>query len=232
MDAEFWLKRWREGRIGWHHEAVMPLLEKHWPTLGIPRGTSVLVPLAGKTLDMLWLSQQGMQVVGVELSPIAVESFLAENHLHALPSAGRAGTRYRVTNPPGGSIDLINGDVFAVDPAVLAGCAAFYDRAAMIALPPPMRERMVREVYARLAPDSHGLLITLDYPQQEMDGPPFSVSEAEMHKWFDAGWNVDQLERRDILEASPNFSEQGVTSMHTAVYRLARRHEQTQPMAA
>jgi thiopurine S-methyltransferase len=66
-------------------------------------------------------------------------------------------------------------------------------------------------------------LITLDYPENEMEGPPFSVDEAEVHRLFDAQWNVGQVERRDILASQPSFSENGVTALHTAVYALTRR---------
>lgn len=224
MKAEYWLQRWREGRTGWHHESVMPLLEKHWASLGIARGARVLVPLCGKSLDMLWLAQQGMRVLGVEISPLAIEAFLAENHLHASKSEAADGVHYRVTNALGaGEIEIINGDVFGVAPDSLAECRAFYDRAALIAFPSPMRDRLAHEVYVKLPAGSPGLLITLDYPANEMEGPPFSVDEAEVHRLFDAHWNISQLERRDILASQPSFSQGGVTALHTAVYALTRR---------
>lgn len=223
MDSNYWLQRWQDGRTGWHHEEVMPLLAQHWPALAVPLGTRVLVALAGKTLDMLWLSRQGLHVVGVEVAPIAVESFLAENSLQADVRSSPEGPRYTVTNAPGAGIEIINGDVFGVDAATLGGCGAFYDRAATIALPAPIRERLAREVYARLPAGSRGLLITLDYPPQEMDGPPFPVDDAEAHRLFDPHWQVEQLERRDILASQPHFAEQGVTALHTAVYRLQRK---------
>ncbi|WHZ18656.1 MAG: Thiopurine S-methyltransferase [Rhodanobacteraceae bacterium] len=224
MKAEYWLQRWREGRTGWHRDEVMPLLVQHWPALDVPRGTRVLVPLCGKSLDMPWLASQGLRVLGVDVSPIAVESFLAENHLHARTSAASEGTHYRVTNAPdGGGIEIINGDVFKLNPATIANCHAFYDRAALIAFPTPMRDRLAREVYSKLPAGARGLLITLDYPANEMEGPPFSVDEDEVHRLFDAEWDIGQLEYRDILASQPSFSEQGVTALHTGVYALTRR---------
>lgn len=223
MDTEFWLQRWREGRTGWHRDAVMPLLEKHWPALGAASGARVLVPLCGKSLDMLWLSAQGHDVLGVELSPVAVESFLRDNQLYARSKAKADGTWFKVTNPPGGSIDIINGDLFAVDAATLASCDAFYDRAAMIALSAPLRERMAREVYAQLPAGSRGLLITLEYPQHEMEGPPFSVDGAEAHRLLDPHWVISELERRNIFGDDPSFAERGATAMHTGVYAARRK---------
>ncbi|HEY9112120.1 MAG TPA: thiopurine S-methyltransferase [Rhodanobacteraceae bacterium] len=223
METEYWLKRWREGRTGWHREEVMPLLVQHWPALNVPRGARVLVPLCGKSLDMLWLSRQGMHVLGVDVSAIAIESFLAENQLHARTRSTAEGTHYDVTNAPGGEIEIINGDVFELDPAVIARCDAFYDRASIIAMPAAMRGRMADTVYMQLPAGSAGLLIALDYPENEMQGPPFSVDEAELRRLFDQQWNIEQMERRDILASQPSFQEQGVTALHTSVYALTRR---------
>lgn len=224
MKPEYWLQRWREGRTGWHRESVMPLLEQHWGALGVARGARVLVPLCGKSLDMLWLAGQGMHVLGVEISPLAIDAFLAENDLRASKAEAADGTHYRITNAPSdGAIEIINGDVFDIAPGTYEACRAFYDRAALIAFPAPLRDRLLREVYARLPAGSRGLLITLDYPSKEMQGPPFSVDEAEVHRLFDEHWNIRQAERRDILASQPSFSEGGVTALHTAVY-AARRH--------
>lgn len=220
METEYWLKRWREGRTGWHRPEVMPLLVQHWPALNVPRGSRVLVPLCGKSLDMLWLAEQGMHVLGVDVSPIAIESFLAENQLHARTRSTVEGTLYEVTNTPGGEIQIINGDAFEVDPAAIAQCNALYDRAALIAMPPPMRRRLVDELYMQLPAGSAGLLITLVYPENEMQGPPFSVDDAEVHDLFGKHWQVDQLAYRDILASQPAFAEQGLSSLHTGVYAL------------
>lgn len=98
-----------------------------------------------------------------------------------------------------------------------------YDRAALIALPPALRRRCARGVYGRLPPGCRGLLITLEYPQAEKQGPPFSVPEDEVHALFDGEWDVALLERRDILAREPGFRAEGVTALSTAVYRLRRR---------
>jgi thiopurine S-methyltransferase len=218
VDADFWLQRWNEGRIGFHRDEVMPLLEKHWPGLGVRAGGRVFVPLAGKSLDMHWLAAQGHEVLGAELSPLAVQAFFAEAGLQPAIHADAEGVHHRA-----GPVDLVLGDVFALSADLLGRMDAVYDRAAIIALPPPMRRRYVAEVYAKLPRGCHGLLITLEYPQAEMGGPPFSVDEAEVRDLFAPGWDVGLLERRDILAQEPRFREDGVSALSTAVYRLQRR---------
>lgn len=218
MQPEFWLERWREGRIGFHRDAVMPLLVQYWPALAAPAGTRVFVPLAGKSLDMIWLAAQGHSVLGVELSPLAVQQFFGENDLHPQVADTPHGRRHTVDG-----IELIQGDVFDLDDAPLSGCHAVYDRAALIALPAGLRARYADEVYGRLPAGCRGLLITLEYPQAEKDGPPFPVDEAEVHRLFADRWDIELLERRDILANEPGFRAEGVTALHTAVYRLSRR---------
>lgn len=218
MRSDFWLQRWHEGRIGFHREAPMPLLLQYWPTLELPVGSRVLVPLAGKSLDMLWLAAQGYHVLGVELSPLAVQQFFEENQLTAKVHESPLGLHHVA-----GKIEIIQGDVFTLDDATLATCAAVYDRAAIIALPAPMRARYAKDLYARLPAGCLGLMITLEYPQQEMDGPPFSVDAKQLGELLEKAWQIQQLERRDILAAQPDFSEGGVTSLHTGIYQLQRR---------
>jgi len=218
MHAEFWLQRWREGRTGFHRGEPLPLLTKHWPELGLPAGSRVLVPLCGKSLDMAWLVAQGHRVLGVELSPLAVAQFFDEHGLAATRHDSPLGTHHVA-----GNIEIIQGDVFGLDDATLATCSGVYDRAAIIALPPPLRERYARELYARLPAGCRGVMVTLDYPQHELEGPPFSVEEAEVRARFGDAWKVELLERRDILANEPKFRQDGVTSLHTGVYRLQRK---------
>lgn len=218
MDPDFWQQRWREGRIGFHQDKPTPLLLEHWPALALAPGSQVFVPLAGKSLDLVWLAAQGHRVLGVELSPLAVEQFFAEHDLAPQVHDSRYGRHYRA-----GEIELICGDVFGLDAEALADCAAVYDRAALIALPPPSRRRYVRELHALLPAGCRGLLITLEYPPHEKQGPPFTVPETEVRELYGRDWRVETLERRDILAQQPGFVAEGVSALETVVYRLSKR---------
>lgn len=221
MDADFWLRRWRENQIGFHQTHTTPALERYWNTLGLPRGSRVFVPLAGKSLDLLWLAAQGHRVLGVELSALAVEQFFAENALTPTVHESRYG-RHHVA----GAVELIQGDAFALDEAALADCTGVYDRAALIALPPATRARYVGELYARPPAGCRGLLVTLEYPQPQKKGPPFSVEEDEVRALYEPGWDVERLERRDVLAEEPRFVAEGLTTLSSAVYRLRHRRDQ------
>ncbi|HEY9460045.1 MAG TPA: thiopurine S-methyltransferase [Paralcaligenes sp.] len=215
MDADFWLKRWREGHIGFHQERVTPLLQKYWPSLLLPSGSRVLAPLCGKSLDMIWLAEQGHRVLGVELSSLAVDQFFTENDLHPKVHDSNLG-RHHIA----GNIEIICGDIFALDPATLAQCTGVYDRAALVALPRDMRKRYAQHVYGSLSKHYRGLLLTLDYRQEQMDGPPFAVHEAEVTTLLGQYSDVKIIDRRDILAKEPKFAERGLTRLDAVVYRL------------
>lgn len=217
MDASFWLQRWQEGRIGFHQERPTPLLERYWDNVGARAGSTVLVPLAGKSHDMDWLAARGHHVIGVELSPLAIEQFFTERGLTPEVQSDADGTHHRA-----GTIDLIQGDAFALGDRLLHACDAVYDRAALIALPADLRRRYADRVYARLRPGCRGLLITLAYPEHEKAGPPFSVDAAEVGCLFASHWSRDLLECKDILADQPGFQAEGVSALTTSAWRLLR----------
>lgn len=220
MEVDFWLERWREGRIGFHLNQVMPLLRKHWPSLQVASGERVLVPLCGKTLDMAWLASQGYKVLGVELSQVAVEQFFDEHSLTPTQHDTTQGRHYIA-----GDIEIICGDIFQLSAETLSECAAVYDRAALIALPARMRQGYVDHIYNQLPHDCKGLLITLDYPQEQKDGPPFSVPDAEVQTLFSGATSATIIDRRDILQEEEKFVQSGVQRLETIVYRLDRSRE-------
>lgn len=216
MNPDFWHQRWAENKIGFHQSEPTPLLLKHWPALAVPQGARVFVPLAGKSLDMVWLASQGHRVFGVELSRTAVEQFFAEHELQPEVEESRYGRHYRA-----GPIEIVCGDAFALDTSILGDCEAVFDRAALIALPPDLRKRYADELYARLPGGCRGLLITLEYPQHERDGPPFSVAEDEVHALYARDWHATLAERRSIPRDHAGYVE-GVSRLDTAVYVLQR----------
>ena len=217
MQPEFWHQRWADNQIGFHQTTPTPLLLKHWSALGIAPDATVFVPLAGKSLDMAWLAAQGHRVLGVELSQRAVDDFFAEHGLQPEVEITRYGIHHRA-----GGIELICGDAFGLDAELLRDCAGVFDRAALIALPPALRARYAGELYAALPAGCRGLLVTLEYPQHERDGPPFSVPESEVHALYDGEWNIELRERRPIPPEHPGFVS-GVSRVDTAVYALDRR---------
>ncbi|MDN5598671.1 MAG: thiopurine S-methyltransferase [Pseudomonas sp.] len=217
MQPEFWQDRWASNQIGFHQREVNPYLRRHWPVLGLPEGAKVLVPLCGKSLDLVWLESQGYPVMGVELSEQAVEAFFSEQGL--VPHVSHKGV-FKVYQA--GQIELWCGDFFSLDAQALVGCRGVYDRAALIALPPLMRAQYAEHLNALLPSGCQGLLVTLDYDQAQKAGPPFAVSDEEVQVLLAPHWALERLEERDILGESWKFVQDGVTRLEERAYRLTR----------
>jgi thiopurine S-methyltransferase len=217
MQPAFWHNRWENDLIGSHQQQVNPYLQQHWPALGIAPGDRVLVPLCGKSLDMAWLAAQGHDVLGVELSERAVKDFFSEHEREPQVSQQRAFTVYRSEG-----IELWCGDFFALTAGDVRGCTGLYDRAAIIALPPAMRERYVAHLQQLLPSPCKGLLITLDYDQAVTDGPPFAVPDEEVECLFGEHWQLAIAAQDDVLAQSPRFIKAGADRLLERVYRLQR----------
>lgn len=206
---EGWIGRWKEGRIGWHEAAGNAALRRHWPAL--PRGKRVLVPLCGKSVDMIWLAEQGLQVTGVELSALAIEAFFAEQALTA--RVERRGS-FDVHSARERPIALWRGDFFDF---VETGFDALYDRGALVALPTDLRPRYTEHLERLLHPGAARLIITLEYDQGRAAGPPFSVPEAEVFSYWPGLERVS--ERDDLAGGPPKFREAGLERLLEVVWR-------------
>jgi thiopurine S-methyltransferase len=217
MEPTFWQERWARNQIGFHLPEVNPYLLRYWPSLTLAQDAKVLVPLCGKSLDLMWLASNGYHVLGVELSEQAVEAFFNEQNL--TPRITRHGV-FKVYQAD--LIEVWCGDFFALDAGVLADCTALYDRAALIALPPLMRAQYAEQLNSLLRPGCQGLLITLDYDQTQKAGPPFAVTEDEVKVLLGFQWNLEVLDTQDILGESWKFVQDGVTRLEECVYRLTK----------
>ncbi len=214
MEADFWHNRWENNLTGFHLSEINPLLKGNWPKLEIKAGARVFVPLCGKTLDLIWLANQGYQVVGSELSSLAVEAFFAENKLIATKSKIDGFELWQSEN-----IRLFCGDFFDLTAEILGQVDAVYDRASLIALPPAMRQDYAAKM-TELAQSAPKLLVTLEYDQSKMDGPPFSVSESEVKALYQANYQVKQLTAQDVLGDNENFRAKGLSYLNECIYQL------------
>ncbi len=218
MDPAFWHARWEANEIGFHREEIHVYLRDFWPELGLKGEERVFVPLCGKSNDMLWLLEQGHPVLGVEINSLAVAGFFRENDLQPETTEEGEFIRWRFEE-----VSLLQGDFFKLTPAHLAGIRAVYDRASLIALPPPMRRDYAGHLTRLLEPGARMLLITLEYPRAQLEGPPFSVHEEEVRELYAADFEIRVLREKDILTEEPGFARRGLTQLREHAYFLQRR---------
>ncbi len=216
MDKAFWHQRWQEGRIGFHQDEVHPALPEYWDYA--PHGASgvVFVPLCGKSNDMVWLAKQGWQVVGVELSAVAIEDFFAAQGL--VPE--RSEINESLALYEAGAYRLYCGDLFHLHRDQLAEVCAVYDRASLVALPEPMRHRYAFHLAQMLSPGVSMLLISLEHEKPK--GPPFSVEQEEIQWLFGANFELSLQDR--LPEDDRNVVD--------VVYRMRRKGRHNAPRVA
>lgn len=221
MKAEFWQERWSRQEIGFHRKQVHPLLVQFFDRLK-PEHHSIFVPLCGKSIDMVWLADHGLHVVGSELSKLAVSTFFEENKLtqDVLSSEPLQGFRSE-------RVLLWQGDYFALLASHLNGASCFYDRAALVALPADMRIRYVEKLNILMPTNAEGLLITFDYDRTQMDGPPFAVPAPEVHQLFADEWEITNCSQQEVIEGHPGMQARGLTSLIEICWHLKRRRRGT-----
>jgi thiopurine S-methyltransferase len=204
--TEQWLERWRIGRTGWHEATGNRSLQQHWAA----SGKRVLVPLCGKTQDLIWLERQGNEVIGVELSDVAVKAFFDENEIPYSVIEG-ALTAYVAEDR---AIAIYCGDYFEFSEGLFDG---YYDRGALVALPANTRPDYVEHTQSLLSAEATKLIISLEYDESIATGPPFSVPGSEILAYWPGLERVDAYD--DIENGPPKFREAGLDKMIEMVWR-------------
>jgi thiopurine S-methyltransferase len=205
---EFWHSRWRDGQTGWHEPGGSPVLREYWPALS--PGSHVLVPLCGKSEDLLWLAGQGYEVTGIELSEIAVRTFFEEAGLGFVTEKAGEFNWFRGTDL---KISIACGDYFKFSGGPFD---ALYDRAALVALPPKLRPLYIKHTRRMLKPGARQLLVSLEYDQSKIEGPPFSVEAGEVKSYWGG---LRRVTEHDDLDNSPSkFRDAGIRKVIEVVY--------------
>ena len=226
MEINFWLERWDNNEIGFHQDQINPYLAYFYgvkgPAAELRENLKVFVPLCGKTRDMLWLSQNGYSVFGVECSERAVKDFFEENAVSYRQAEKDEHALY-MSDGLASAIEIYQGDFFALQASDMDGITDIYDRASLIALPTEMRAQYAARMAELQKPGTRTLLVTLTYDQSEMNGPPFSVSEEDVNALYSENFSVQKLCFKDIIDDEPKMKDRGLTSLVETVYKMVRK---------
>lgn len=217
MDQKFWKERWCQNEIGFHMDDRHEYLHQFYHRLHVGPET-VFVPLCGKSPDLLWLRQQGAQVVGVELSELAVQAFFAENNLEVRIDQGVDVAHYRSEG-----ISIYQGDLFRLSADALNDVRGVYDRGSLVALPPSMRQQYADFLCDILPGDSRILLVSYDYDQSVLPGPPFSVPMTEIEQLFGSVFELELLAEQDALPTHKLLWQRGLSNLTEFACLLTHR---------
>ena len=211
-NPEFWHNKWAANQIGFHLEDVNPLLVEFWKETEPSYEKSVFVPLCGKSEDLIWLASKHEDVQGVELSQIAVRAFFSE-HFYT-PTVTQINGQHELYQFD--ELSVYTGDYFT---APIQPVDIIYDRASLVALPAEMRVQYVERLKQLLKPGGKILLVTLDYDQDEMTGPPFSVPKLEIDQLF-AGHKITLLNQDIADDEHPKIAKKGLSRFSEEVYLI------------
>jgi thiopurine S-methyltransferase len=214
-DNELWQQCWRDRDTDFHQTSVSHQLIRFWPGLDLPRGARIFVPLCGKSLDLLWLANQGHSVIGVELSPLAIRAFFKESRIQ--PSRCKDG---RFTRWQGGNIEILCGDFFDLSAEDLGPVAAVFDRAALTALPEDLRSAYLRQLRRIVPAACQILLLTTEEPEAgESRDQPFAIAD-EISSLYGLAFDIELTEVASIFEADPDPAITDLQRVEQKVYRL------------
>ncbi|GBF50757.1 thiopurine S-methyltransferase [Leptospira ryugenii] len=185
MEAEFWYKRWENLEIGFHEEFPNPFLVEYFSKLQLQAKGTIFVPLCGKTKDISWLLERDLQVVAVELSPLAITQLFTD--LKYSPERTQVGNLTLWEAP---NLKVFEGDIFQLEKEQIGSFDAIYDRAALVALPYGMRVQYVHKLRS-LTDTAKILLICFEYDQSLASGPPFSISEEEIRSHYGQNFELN-----------------------------------------
>ena len=192
MNNEHWIERWQEKNIGFHEESVNTLLVKHFKTLNLKHSSNIFVPLCGKTLDISWLMMLGHNIVGVELSEIAVKELFEE--LYILPKISEENGMLCYQNE---GICIFVGDVFNLNPKMVEKVDVIYDRAALVALPKDVRVKYTQHL-REITNNAQQILFCVEYDETLMNQTPFSICQDEIKEHYQDHYNIKLLERKEV----------------------------------
>lgn len=193
MKHEFWHDKWKKNEIGFHLNQPHSLLVKYIDSLNLEKSNRIFLPLCGKSLDIHWLLAQGYHLIGIDLSPIAIEELISEL---AIPFTERKLEKLTHYHHP--QIDLFVGDFFELTSSNIGKIDAIYDRAALVALAEEVRTDYAQHLM-QISNQATQLLISFEYDQSVMAGPPFSISPQQLKDYYSKQYQLKLLESQTEL---------------------------------
>ncbi len=224
MTPEFWKEAWKNQQTGFNQSKPNAMLTHHFDRLAVPKQGHVFVPLCGQSIDMLWLLSEGYNVVGVELSELAVNQFFDENNLSIIVSPHLTHpnmTAYQACWQEQ-TITIWVGDFFELSSHDIGQIDAIYDRGALVALPDHAPECMrwqYTQHLGQLTNYANQLLLAFSYNEGENKEsindrslPPFLVTLDQLDAYYGMQYQI-QLVAKEYAEYVSTKGDSG--------YRLA-----------
>jgi len=210
----FWQNRWEKGEINFHLNSIHPDLKLYLSKLSLAPDSTIFVPLCGKTLDIGYLLSNGYRVIAAEMVEIAVKQLFEELQLTPNVSAWKEGLCYQ-----SGALTVYVGNFFDLSVEDCAGVDAIYDRAALVAMPHKRQSEYCRHL-GLITQHAKCLLSTLTFDQNTVEGPPFSISMEQLHRYYADRYTIECLKETETIDEEPTFQAKGLKSVIRRAFLL------------
>lgn len=214
-DYHFWNERWLTNQIGFHLNAPHPSLVEFIEVFSEHK--KVFVPLCGKSSDMIFLRKNGLEVLGVEFSEIAIIDFIKENNLNM-----KKGEQGELSFYHGDGFKIYHGDLFKLAISDLEGVTCCYDRASMVAF--AYKERVAYSHFLKNIGRDLKIILAplLDYGEIPDSGPPFSVTATELNLLYGMDFELNILKIVEV-PLRENFKLKGASYEKEVTWLFKRK---------
>lgn len=213
---ELWLNMWEKKNIPFHKSTVNSALIAYASQLSCNAGDTILVPLCGKSLDMVWLAQQGYKVIGIELSAIACEEFFSENNIEHQIIIEDKFTHYKSKD-----IEIFCGDFFTVTKNDFPEIKAIYDCKSLIALPAEIKQKYIKHLLQLVNPTAIKILLLVIEATGKIQGPPFPINKNEIKALFGSQYQIEELKRTKRDKIDPHLLQDGFKEITDVTYLIS-----------
>ena len=192
-----WLEKWKQGTTPWHKPEVDHNIQDHLKELTKGEANvSILVTWCGKSLDLLWLCQQSCDVVGVELSEIAVKQLFEEN---SVPYSTKKLGEFTLYQAEDRKLKIFLGDYYKLTPDLAGTFDTAWDNNAFGSSPPADRQKYVSVLSSLLKPKGRVLLANWEYGKLVRDIYPYSLTSSEVKEYFKEMFDVQFLGKCEVF---------------------------------
>ncbi|CAK8673503.1 unnamed protein product [Clavelina lepadiformis] len=210
-----WIKRWEIGDTGFHMSQVHPYLLKLKDRF-LKECSTVYVPLCGKTLDLIYLADEGHNVIGSECAEVGILQFFDDNKIKYERSLHPTAP-FEVFKGIDKTITIYKGDFFQLDSVVMGRVDAIWDRGSFGAIHPSQQMKYGKIIHDIIKENGKYLLCTLRY-EGVRTGNPYSVSENDVQVSFGQSFDISTL---DSYESSDfDFVKQDGLKSAIATFNL------------
>lgn len=172
------------------------------------KNSRVFVPLCGKSLDLIYLSEQGHEVIGLEYSKIAVNDFFEENNLayNKEQCEGSPFVKYAAKDK---NITIYQGDLFDFSQEVCGSGSidAVWDRGSFVAINVSSRDKYVELMSSLVKPSGRILMEIVKYHDPDYYGPPRIILEQDLKSYFKR-FTVEVSEY-ELFDPQPSYYKRG-----------------------